>query len=74
MFKMFKINKESLTIAGVILGGFTLAVAIAMSVSLLGERLFPDQLWPRFLIAAPIVLALCYLLFRRRGNRQMGGS
>jgi hypothetical protein len=71
---MFKMNKEALTIAGAIFGGFALAVAIAISVSLVGERLFPDHLWPRFLIAVPIVLALCYLLFRRRGNGQMGGS
>jgi hypothetical protein len=71
---MFKMDKEALTIMGVILGGFTLAVATAMLVSLVGEKLFPDHLWPRFLIAAPIVLALCYLLFRSGGKGQMGGS
>jgi hypothetical protein len=71
---MFNVNREALAIAGAIFGGFALAVAIAMSVSLVGERLFPNHLWPRFLIALPIVLALCYLLFRRRGKGQMGGS
>jgi hypothetical protein len=71
---MFKMNKEALTIVGVTLGGFALAVAVAMSVSLVGEKLFRDHLWPRFLIAGPIVLALGYLFFRRRGNGQMGGS
>ncbi len=59
---------------GMTLGGFTLAVAIALSVRYVGERLFPDHLWPRFLIAAPIVLALGYLLFGRRGKGQIGKS
>lgn len=60
--------KEALTIAATTVVGFSLAIAIAILVSLLGVRLFPYHLWPRFLIAALIVLALCYLLFRRRGK------
>ena len=71
---MLRMDKEALAIAGTIFGGMMLAIVIAMSVSLLGEKLFPDHLWPRFLIAAPIVLTLCYLLFRRRGKGQIGGS
>jgi hypothetical protein len=59
-------DKEALAIMGALFCGFTLAIAIAMSVSLLAEKLFPDHLWPRFLVAAPIVLALAYFLFPKR--------
>jgi hypothetical protein len=71
---MLNMNKEAMTIVVVILGGFAFAVAIAMSVSLVGEKLFPDHLWPRFLIAAPIVLALGYSLFADVAKGKSAGA
>ena len=60
--------KEGLTIAGVTLGGFAIAILVAMAVSRLTDKVFSDHLWLRRLFAVLIVLVLGYFLFPKRGK------
>jgi hypothetical protein len=67
--------KEGLTIAGVTIGGFAIAILVAifaMAVSLLADKVFSDHLWLRRLFAALIVLVLGYFLFLKTRKRQIG--
>lgn len=61
---MFR-TKEALTIAGVTLGGFAIAVLVALAVSEIAG------LWPRLLVAVLIVLCLVCFLFRGPGKPKL---
>jgi hypothetical protein len=55
---MSKTIKEALSIAGVTVGGFAIAISVAMAAGLMAGKVFSDHLWPRLLVAALIVLIL----------------
>jgi hypothetical protein len=66
---MFRMDREALTISGVIFGGFTTAVLVAMALRLVADKIYPESpFWFRLLIVAPVVLVLGYLLFPKRGK------
>jgi hypothetical protein len=66
-------NKEALTIAGVIIGGVVIAITSAMVVSLVADKIFSDNLWPRLLFAAIFVSVLvCFLFLKLRKNKWTG--
>ena len=58
---MFRIDKEALTISGVIFGGLMIAMLVAIPLRL-------SAVWFRLLVVVPVALVLGYLLFPNRGK------
>ncbi len=68
---MFRMDKEALTISGMIFGGLMIAMLAAMALRLVADKIYPESpFWFRLLVAAPVVLVLGYLLFPYRGKNK----
>ena len=64
--------KEAWSIAGIMFGGFAVAVLIAYALGLVANKAFSNHLWPRLFVAASIVAVVTVLFFSRRGTGQPG--
>ncbi len=64
---MFKTDREAWDITATILVGFAIALASAMAVGAVVDKVFSYHLWPRLVTAVLVVSVLVFLLFRKRG-------